>query len=75
MHCSLTVLALICLYGGHCSSVQPSSKVMLRLPVSHNHGPQQMTMFSNDCFSNGICLCVVAGIDGVGLAVSRNGAY
>ena len=27
MHCSLTVLALIFLYGGHCSSVQFPSKI------------------------------------------------
>ena len=55
MHCSLTALALILLYGGHCSSVWFPSKVMLRFPhimsgflhhvrllPSHNNTQQQM---------------------------------
>ena len=44
MHCSLTVLALILLYGGHCSSVRFPPKVTLRLPASRNNMPQQMTI-------------------------------
>ena len=41
MHCSLTVLTLILLYGGNCFSVWLPSKVTLRLPALHNkvHAP------------------------------------
>ena len=51
MHCSLTVLALIPLYGGHCFSVWLPEKVThsflhhVRLPASHNNAPQHMKMF------------------------------
>ena len=45
MHCSLTVLALILLYGSHYSSVWFPSKVMLRFPTSCNNRPQQMIIF------------------------------
>ena len=45
MHCSLTVLAFIVLYGGHCSSVRFPLKVMPRFPAScNNNTPQQMTI-------------------------------
>ena len=48
---TLTVLALILLYGGHCFSVRLPSKVMhgfthcVRFPASHNNVPQHITMF------------------------------
>ena len=54
MHCSLTVLALILLYGGHCCSVRLPSKVTagfygfrhcIRLPASRNNAPQCIAMF------------------------------
>ena len=41
----LTVLALILLYGGHCSSVWLPSKVTLRLPASRNNAPKHTMMF------------------------------
>ena len=51
MHWSLTVLALILLYGGHCFSVWLPSKVTrgfthhVRLPASHNNAPQHIVIF------------------------------
>ena len=54
MHCSLTVLALIFLYGGHCFSVWLPSKVThgfphrVRLPASRNNAPQHINMH-NSC--------------------------
>ena len=51
MHRSLTVLALILLYGGHCFSVWLPAKVThsfthrVRLPASCNNAPQLIMMF------------------------------
>ena len=51
MHFSLTILALILPYGGHCFSIQLPSKVTrgyahrVRLPESHNNAPQ----YISDC--------------------------
>ena len=46
MHCSLAVLALIPLYGGHCFSVWlPAITSHVRLPASRNNPHQHMTMF------------------------------
>ena len=50
MHWSLTVLALILLYGGHCFSVRLPSKVTcgfthrVRLPASRNNVPQHIAI-------------------------------
>ena len=50
MHWSLTVLAVILLYGGHCFSVQLPSKVTrgfthcVRLPASRNNAPQHIAI-------------------------------
>ena len=54
MHCSLTDLALILLYGGHCFSVWLPSKATRgfkhcdRLPTSRNNAPQHIMMLP-DC--------------------------
>ena len=51
MHWSLTVLALILLYGGHCFSVGLPSKVTsgfthrVRFPASRNNAPQHTVIF------------------------------
>ena len=53
MHCPLTVLALILLYGGHCFSVWLPSKVThgfthyIRLSASHNNVPHHTTMLTH----------------------------
>jgi len=60
MHCSLTVLALILLYGGHCFSVWLPLKVTLRLSASCNNAPQEMMHYNKK-------------VDGAGLGAFRNG--
>ena len=51
MHHSLTVLALILLYGSHCFSIQLPSKVTrgfthhIRLPASRNNAPRHIVIF------------------------------
>jgi len=60
MLCSLTVLALIFLYDGHCFLVQLPSKVTLsfthrvRLPVSCNNVPQHIKMFPDSKWWQGV---------------------
>ena len=71
VHCSLTVLALILLYGGYCSSVRLQSKGTFRLPTSHNNAPQQMAMFLG-IIMEFVC-ALQQGIDRAGLGASRNG--
>ena len=68
MHWSLTVLALILLYGGHCFSVRLPSKVMrgfthhVRLPASCNNVPQQIAIFPDAIMAAyGVYLCFITG--------------
>ena len=64
MHCSLIVLALILLYGGHCFSVWLPSKVThsfthrVRLPASCNNARQHSTKFSDSIIAAKWCLPV-----------------
>ena len=64
-HCSLTVLALILLYGGHCFSVQLPSKVTLRFSTSRqaSHTCNNMLTTNNNIpwyYSD--CLMAFAGV-------------
>ena len=55
-YCSLTVLALISIYGGHCFSVHLPSKLTLRLPVSHNNVLQHTNKFKNSLTAKSVWL-------------------
>ena len=84
MHCSLTVLALILLYGGCCFTVRLPSKVMcscthrVRLPASCNNVPQNIKMFPDSIIHSCLMVfsCVVQWrIDEVGFGASSSGVY
>ena len=64
-HCSLTVLALIFLYGGHCLSVQLSSKVTLRFSTSRQASRtcnDMLTTNNNISWYYSDCLMAFAGV-------------
>ena len=63
VHYSLTVIALILLYGCNCISTQLPSKVMMRLTTLPNNAPQEMTCCNREL------------IDGLGLGAFKNGQY
>jgi len=72
MHCSLKVLALFLLYGGHCFSVWLPAKAThgfthrIKLPASCNNAPQHITMLHDSIIAASWCLSVCCNRESTG---------